>query len=62
MIFEAIEPKANWFTMVVRAPNMQKAEALARSTFAEYLEEVGTIEMKPLDPDGPTAVLIEDPS
>lgn len=62
MIFEAIEPNADWFTMVVRAPTKEQAETLARATFAEYLAEVGTIDLKHLDPDGPPEVLIEDAS
>jgi hypothetical protein len=62
VIFEAVEPKSDWFTMVVRAPSEQEAEELARETFAEYLQEVGSVELKHLDPDGPPGVLIEDPS
>jgi hypothetical protein len=62
LIFEAMAEKANWFTMVVRAPTAEAAEELARSTFAEYLSEVGEIELKHLDPNGPPGVLIEDPS
>ena len=62
MIFEAIEPKAAWFTMVVRASSKEEAETLARATFAEYLEEVGTIDLTHLDADGPPGVLIEDAS
>jgi hypothetical protein len=62
VIFEAVEPKNDWFTMVVRAPSEEEAERLARFHFGEYLQGVGEVEMKHLDPEGPTCVLIEDPS
>jgi hypothetical protein len=63
VIFEAIEPKMGYHTMVVRAATEREAETIARATFAEYsLNEVGQIELKHLDPDGPAGVLIDDPS
>jgi len=64
MIFEAIEPKRDWFTMVVRAPTEQEAQVLARAAFAEYADEseLGEITLKHLDPNGPPGILIEDPS
>ena len=63
MIYEAIAKGAEWLTLVVRAGDEIKAAQIAETAAREYQgDEFEEITLRPLDPDGPSGVLIEDAS
>ncbi len=63
MIYEAIAKGAEWLTLVVRAGDETEAIRLAEASAREYQgDEFQGVTLRPLDPEGPSGVLIEDAS
>ncbi len=63
VIYEAIAKGAEWLTLVVRAGDKAEAMRLAEATAREYQEDrFQGVTLRPLDPDGPPEILIEDAS
>jgi hypothetical protein len=61
MIFQAKYGLAHWATVVIRAKDVHEAFLLAAEHGKEYIGgDVGEIVIEPIDPEGESAVLIED--
>lgn len=63
MLFHAWHDRAHWITLVVRATNEDEALNLAVAAFHQYTDTTAeSVELEPIDPDGPAAVVVEDAS
>lgn len=61
MLYEVFYDKANYATVVIRATTAAQAFRLAVDLGQKYLgDEMGGVSVEPIDPDGPSGVIIED--